>query len=932
MTTMFAQTASLSGSTTSSSTPQNKVTHTVTSPSGQSFIVFFSASVTVSNTATRAKVDLVVDGSQVATFSPVPSNAQEDHNVFFFQQVTGKSSNFDCKIDYSSTNGANNVTITDAAVTVWRYDTIAGLDLQYAEANSSSTGLTASYVDGASVTFTPTSTGNYFALGALGIAPGSTTVSALARLDVNGTLYPIASDTTAYWAREAQSAVSEAYYSFNAGTRQSLTGGANRTIKVQASNESGTTGSWRYSRVLAFREDAFTTSNYGSADTASENSTTSLTYVSRASVTTDTPGASSDYLVIAGMHHGLLVVPSEAERSQARIVVDGTEVQMSEMRYKEPSTPSDRLALGTAYMHTDSAAFTVTTEHRLQNDTDDSSNAKSSYIIILKAMDISTDPTVIESENVTVTDTPIVRLDIGINVSENITVTDIPRYYDDTIYTMERVELFVESGDGSLSVNKSDNITVTESVQLSVSVATNVSENITVTDTPNIALVHQVRTSDTITTTESVTLAVSAPQINRSDMVTLTENVKVEGTLQVRASDSITITENVDVEPQITINVVEAISLSENVKVELNSFINKSDSITVTENVKVVRESDINVSDTITTSENVVVVMPDALQITVSDNVTLTEFVSVNQGFSAHASESITVSESVIVDVSDPQVSASDSITVTEFVDPELTSDISVADNITVSENRKVELNSDVYGYDTVAVQENTQVSLVIFISVSDSVTLTENIDADVIQTIAVDDDITVSESIDLELESDIRVSDTVSITESVNLDIPINITVSDSITVAESIALFRESGLEASESIDVTENVVVRIPESPLTASDTVTVSENTIVSIPAMGDIAVSDNVTVSEAFDYIVTPLFLSVSDSITVTDDPEIFKELDAFLINVDDSITLTENVVIRPPYFPDPAPKLIFVEGRLAYKIVEATIPHYIYIT
>lgn len=377
----FTTTESTGDSTSTSSTPADKVVHTVTSPTGRKYIIFFSCNFTVANLATRCKVDLKIDGVQVATFSPRFAATAEEHNVFFFEQVTGKTASFDCEIEFSSTNNSNIATIRNARIVAWDYTDIEGsLDIRYA-ADNNNVGLTTTYDDGASVAFTPGTTGNYFILGCAGVAPGSTTAEALARLDIDGTFLPFLTDTVVYWGVEAAAAVTDAFFNFCMGTRKSLDN-TSHTIKVSAASESGNVGTWQYSRVLAFREDAFTSSNYAESDTAAEDANATTTFETRATVTTTDPGvASKDYLVLAGGSVGQSGDTFEAERSEQNIEIDNVQQIVMEHRAKDLT---DHLSLGGAIMKSTDAAFTVDYAHRLQAPCDNASQSKNSWIIILR--------------------------------------------------------------------------------------------------------------------------------------------------------------------------------------------------------------------------------------------------------------------------------------------------------------------------------------------------------------------------------------------------------------------------------------------------------------------------------------------------------------------------------------------------------------------
>ena len=378
----FTTTVSTGSSTTTSSTPTTKVTHTVTSPTSRTYIIFFSAEIISANTATRCKVDLLVDGATVVTFSPRVMNNAEDDTIFFFERVTGKVSNFDCVIQFASTDNTNTVTILNARIVAWDYTDVTGLDLQYNAADPNTTLPTSFDTTGATSTFTPGSQGNYFVLGCGAISPGSISEESIARLGVDSAFFPFLTDTVSYWAREAPAVVAAAYYSFAVGTRQNLTA-ASHTVRVSMRQETtGSLGSWRYTRVLAFREDAFTSSNYTSADTGAEDANTTTTYETRATVTTTDPGVGAkDYLILAGQYIGQSGDTAEAERSQTHIRIDTVEQIMMEYR---PKDLTDHMDGTVAVMKNTADAFTVDTQHRLQNDLDNTSQAKDSWIIILR--------------------------------------------------------------------------------------------------------------------------------------------------------------------------------------------------------------------------------------------------------------------------------------------------------------------------------------------------------------------------------------------------------------------------------------------------------------------------------------------------------------------------------------------------------------------
>jgi hypothetical protein len=374
----------------------------------------------------------------------------------------------------------------------------------------------------------------------------------------------------------------------------------------------------------------------------------------------------------------------------------------------------------------------------------------------------------------------------------------------------------------------------------------------------------------------------------------------------ISRSESITVTEAIALDNTRTFNVSDAVVVAENSIVELNSFINKNETITVTEAFNVLRVSDIAVSDTITVTESSSVVLPDALAITVSDSINLSEFTGVSQGYSAPVQDTITTSENVSLIVSDPKIATSDTVTVTEFFDPELESTITISDSITVTEARKVELTSNASGYDTISVSENTQVELNSDLSVADTITVNEAIVANLQITITVSDSISVSENTAITIsDAQITVSDSISVNEAIKLELESQVQVSDAITVSEAIGIITPISLTTSSTISVSEQVNAD-PHFPITISDSITITENQAIKV-SDPQITVSEAITVTEAMQFAFVH-FLTASDSITVIDTP-----------------------LLDTPRQPDPPPKIIMVEGKLAYLIVRTGIPQYIFI-
>lgn len=523
------------------------------------------------------------------------------------------------------------------------------------------------------------------------------------------------------------------------------------------------------------------------------------------------------------------------------------------------------------------------------------------------------------SETITVTEAIKMLLESFVNVSDGITVsenavvalqgtTDLLVNVNDTISTTEAKQMMLES-----FINTSDSISVAESVNLAVSppqVA--VSDTIDSTEATSVLRVSDVNVSDSITLTESVAMFVDL-NISKSETITVTDTPNIAKVNDFNVSDSITVSEAKSVDLQITPSVNEAIVLSENVKVDLE--INKavSDTIGTTESIQVLRISDINVSETINTAESTTLVDSDP-QVTVNDPISVTDspvVVLLGVALNPYTSDSITVSDSVNLTVSAPQISVSDSIIVSEFVDPELENNISVEDDIEITEDTHVDRNNQVNVYEILNVAESTAVFLTISISVSDNISLAETVavvDSD--PQVTTSDSITVSESVVLKLsDAEINVLDSISLLENVNAILESYINVSDAISVSEFVNIAKVNDINVNDAITVDESVNIALVHT-LSVNDSITVSEakNVKVSDP---QVIVSDSVSITEALAFTFVH-FINVSDAITVND------------VVAD----------ITPPHVPDYIfPKLIMIEGRLAYLIVPSIgIPQYIYIT
>lgn len=152
---------------------------------------------------------------------------------------------------------------------------------------------------------------------------------------------------------------------------------------------------------------------------------------------------------------------------------------------------------------------------------------------------------------------------------------------------------------------------------------------------------------------------------------------------------------------------------------------------------------------------------------------------------------------------------------------------------------------------------------------------------------------ITVSENISITLALQRSVFDSITTTESVTMTITSNQLVSDSITTTENISMMVFELPSVSDSITTSESVQLIVSTSFL-VFDSTTVSEFASFNIltPTSGNLFVSDLIGVNETVGLNITVLFLSVSDSTTVSEN--IAFGLNP-MVSVFDATTISESV-------------------------------------
>lgn len=391
--------------------------------------------------------------------------------------------------------------------------------------------------------------------------------------------------------------------------------------------------------------------------------------------------------------------------------------------------------------------------------------------------------------------------DLSINKSDTITVTESVTMFTDQLYRSVSDNITITESIGRLVenyVNKSENITITENKVVEIPLTVNVSDSITVSESTNTQLEITKAVSDTITITENRSLLIPELFITASDNVTITESINKDLIITTNVSDNITVTENADP--------------------ELLSFISKSDSVTITENTNRLVESYVNKSDNVTITESTSVSIPELLIIK-SESVTVTESAVVGIVESVSTSDSITVTESTTLLIPTLFINASESISISESVT--VLTEIVGVPQIIVS--------------DSVAITESTSLLINdLYVAVFDSITLTESVNLlipDLYK--SVNDSITITESLKSELNSYINKSESITVSENTSVYHDINvptlqISVSDNVTLTEVAGRLEESYVNRSDSVTISENVNTNIANYNLATSENILVTEN--------------------------------------------------------------------------------------------------------
>ncbi len=273
----------------------------------------------------------------------------------------------------------------------------------------------------------------------------------------------------------------------------------------------------------------------------------------------------------------------------------------------------------------------------------------------------------------------------------------------------------------------------------------------------------------TLTSATSSTVQVSAPtlSVNKSDSITVTEQVTSRLAISITKSDSISLTESVTVSRQPTttyaISASDSISVSESLSVNLIAvatlLIVSSDSVSVAESIALLVATSmlaVSVSDTVGVTESIGRVLTSSIfvsdgvelnesvgfsgqsRISVSDTIQLAEALKLLNEANATPSDSIGITENISISIEAPTdfiIEVADSVGLTDVITatiPELFFSVSVTDTVSVTENISPLLSVSVHQSDSISVTDTvTTFTDKLYLGVEDTVGVSEAVEFD---------------------------------------------------------------------------------------------------------------------------------------------------------------------------------------------------------
>lgn len=292
-------------SSSNSGTYTDKVILTFTPSLTGYYLVIASAALRGSSNSYDVCVQMTIDGTTYANPTWQPDEANMWESFFTSKVINLGSSSHTTRIQYSSENSAQTVTIRRARIMALRLS-----DFENNEAETEQTVTSGTYADIVTKTFTPSTSGVYLIVATAEVEAASTSNSIYTRLQIDG----VAKDEMI-----TEGETTTDYEVFAAHNVTTLSA-ASHTIKIQACREGFGTRYIRRARITAVRlsdyYDYHTSGSEGSSSTSSTNwqDKTVLTF---------TPSTAGNYLIMATAKISLDVA-TNGYQPAITFTIDGT--------------------------------------------------------------------------------------------------------------------------------------------------------------------------------------------------------------------------------------------------------------------------------------------------------------------------------------------------------------------------------------------------------------------------------------------------------------------------------------------------------------------------------------------------------------------------------------------------------------------------------
>jgi len=293
-------------SSSNSGTYTDKVILTFTPTLTGNYLIIASAELRGSSNAWDVRVQMTIDGTAYANPTWQPDEANMWESFFTSKVINLGSGSHTIRIQYSSENSVQTVTIRSARIMALRLSDFESNEVETEQAVTSGT-----YVDIATKTFTPSTAGVYLIVATAEVEAASTSNSIYARLQIDG----VAKDEMI-----TEGETTTDYEVFAAHNVTTLSA-ASHTIKIQASREGFGTMHIRRARIAAVRLSDYY--DYYTSGSETLSSTSSTNWQDK-TILTFTPSTAGNYLIMATAKINLDVA-TNGYQPAINFTIDGTE-------------------------------------------------------------------------------------------------------------------------------------------------------------------------------------------------------------------------------------------------------------------------------------------------------------------------------------------------------------------------------------------------------------------------------------------------------------------------------------------------------------------------------------------------------------------------------------------------------------------------------